>query len=267
MKRLALVLPLLFMMFLVSPAMARTTSRNMPLTTTLCNDNPGRGCEATSSWSPVSTRGASSYVTVDNPGGSGQQAYYKFIEVLLSGGDYVEVGVIKVPGVFSGHLEYVYAAGTLSGFQDLGQVPSGDINHDSLFQTSWFTSGTGGMIIYIKGASGDTPCGSGCFYNDSNFKNYPVTTSLQFVEEDNSSFSGHEIWGGEWVLNKYFNGSSWAYDSTAATVVTANDNGTSGQNPPQMKWILVPNGSQNNGGDNNSCVYETGGDSSCVSGS
>lgn len=255
-RRTITALMLVLMSFVVFVGVPQVHAR--PYNSDACSGSV-LSCVGQTTWDggSVGIHGDETQTIIDNPGGSGQQFYYKYIYGELSNGTNVEVGEIKDSAVCGGgSVEFFYEVNSLGA--NCFSMNSGDINHSATFQFSWYTSGSGGIIIYFRGSTGDTPCGSGCFYSNSDFKNYSFTR-VQFVyAESNASFGGHEIWGGKWVGNQTFNGSNWffLYDTGLSGGWQLSNKYGAGPTP-QGFWNNTPLGGQNAGGAAWTCVYDS----------
>ncbi len=212
-------------------------------------------CEAYVSWNGSSTNhGNGSTFTIDNPGGSGFQWYEKGVEESNANGYDIFLGLDK--NDFCTGLSFFFIVSLNNNplsSPDCTPVPNGDINKLALFQLSYYVSGGGGIFYTVSGYTGS-------IWNHKAYACSGCTQAFNFVGNDfiiaDSSFSGHTVWGGAWVENQYFDG-AWHYDTTAQMnpVKLSNDNGNGP--PPQMYWESLPNGSQNDGGDLWSCLYDS----------
>jgi hypothetical protein len=213
---------------------------------------------------PSGTHGAQTDFTIDNPSGVFFNWYDKYLAMENSHGDYIQVGIDNNNFCVSG-LHYFYLwhdAQTSSGgiTCSTNTVDSKDVNNLATFAISYYTSNGGGGYAWLKGTkAGDNLCPNGCAIADGNFT---ADWNKKWYEVDinDSSFVGHEVWGGHWENNYRFVNGTWSY------LTSSDGTGTRVHNDPvQIFWNSNPNGSTNKGGDVWSCVYPNG--SSCTIGS
>lgn len=140
-------------------------------------------------------------------------------------------------------------------------LSNNDVNKLVDYQIDDYTSGGGGVNVWEKGEF------SGHHYNSCNpcsyfFGRTNTFGSITLYEiMSTANFTGHRVWGSEWVNNQYdsTSGNGWHFQGNGGTVVAGD--------PVQMGWHSVPAGSSNNGGTLYSCVYSSGTYTSCVLGS
>ena len=258
------VLALLCTFLLPGPTHAQGTRA---MTTTACWPNP---CQAYASWGPhLSLHGAATTVETSTPNYGGTGNNFDKDLAIVTGAGYIDIGQESNNGgtVSCGSGNYYYYEVNDSGAsaRHCFPVPSGDDNKDVLFKVSYYASNGGGWFIWIQGNGGYLCTPTPCTYNtiSDSYSSSPVTTVTYTQTLANSSFSGHAIWGTDWINNQYFF-TSWNYWNSASSISLYRGDGGNPP-PPQMYWNSNPNGSLNNGGSLYSCDYETG--TSCTIGS
>lgn len=249
-----LTLACLVTLFMAVPrAQAHPRAQALPTANSDCQLD----CDAYAYWNGSSTNhGNGSTFTVDNPGGSGFVFYDKSVTESNANGYVISLGVdnnFECKGL-SFYFSVSINNNTL--FTDCKAVPTGpngDINKLALFQLSYFVSNGGGIFYTVSGYTGS-------IWDHKAYACSGCTQAFNHVENDFDisyypSFTGHAVWGGEWVDNQYFDG-AWHY-VTISNPPHLSYNGQTNQGPPpQMFWFSPPNGS-NNGGDLWSCLYDS----------
>jgi|SRR5579872_3245174 len=250
---LALVLVTLFMA--VPRAQAHPRVQTRPFADMLCDGSSGQeGCHAFAYWYGSSVNhGNGSTFTVDNPGGSGFQFYRKGVYESNPNGYQIFLGVGKSDGVCSG-LSFEFSI-SLNGAlltSNCKGVLNGDINQLVDAELSYFVSNGGGIFYNLTGKQ------SGNIWHLIAVSCPGCTQSFNYVENQfrihYSSFTGHAVWGGQWINNEYFDG-QWNYDASWFYPTIVNDMGIGP--PPQARWVSYPNGAQNTGGDLWTCLYDS----------
>ena len=249
---LSLLSALLVLTFSFFSAYIMRTAHAMPATTNC----PSGLCEANLAWTNINTHGAGTYFTVDDPGtkgGTGFISYTKSVSVWEKASDHLDMGIVE--NDFCGTGLYYYYALFNSGNNPFkcSPVNAKDVNHIVHFQASWYVSNGGGLIVETAGTqAGDElcPASNPCYVSDSNFARYPVDEVIYATYLWMTTITGHEVWGGEWVDNSYYTGTSWAWDATSGNIIAGN--------PNQMRWESPPKGGSNAGGTLYSCTYPSG---------
>jgi hypothetical protein len=268
MKRAILALVVAFgllLAFLVQQAVPLAHAKTAtPLTTTNCGL---QGCVATWSEYPITTHGVGSDFTIDNPSIGTGEFYAKSIEVAK---DYTvfETAGIEKNGSCGSALWYFYDYDQAPTHPVCYKVvPSQDINTTITIKLSYYASNGGGGFVYILSRSGSScnPCG----YAASNLTTF-FNESIRQTDLAKPSFSGHFVWGGKWVNNRYVSDKgTWQFEGNGGTTTLVDgsghsngDNSICGQSfptvpPPDMCYSSYPNGSSNNGGTIYSCEYDS----------
>jgi hypothetical protein len=221
------------------------------------------GCESYEEWSSGSNKGIGDTMTVSNPTINTTAGYWdRFLtDIQTSDGTELDIGIEKQGSGGDGYFCSAYAGNELYYFFSYGSqykycylVPVTDVNNIAVFKIGYYVSGGGGMFFQIQGSSGNNGCYSGCFIPglDTSFN------TVFYIENINDNISSHEVWGIEWIQNKYDTSNGWKYVHTNPDVVSVTP-------PPQMYWHEYPT-QDSTGGIMYSCVYNNN-NNSCTIGS
>lgn len=209
-------------------------------------------CSSIGEWDG-NQHGAKTTMIVDNPGLGSEDRYSKYILVSDPGqSDSVYVGIDNGGYCTQNNIEYFYSITNSSGVQIYSNcypVNKGDINNYVTVGVSFYASHGGGTFVWIDGTvTGDDPCNPCAIPTGSSGERWNAISLNIWVQK--LSWTGHLVWGGDWYLNKYFDGTNWDYQHRNFDSLYAGK-------PPQMYWHIVP-ASGNDGGDLYSCVYSSG---------
>jgi len=237
----------------------------MPYSNNECQSGSGFGsCSNWQGWTGISTHGAMSDITLDNP----QQfsTWSEYIELKQANGTIVQVGLDYDPtdcSSFTNMAFFYYDTNKNTKPVQAACALSGDINHIATFGISYYSSNGGGFFFWVLNTAQTGNVCNPCSIADASGPNVFTSSFIQ-TNVQVFSFTGHLVWGSEAIDNKYFNNGVWAYDGTTGSITSWNDdplcngsNGNASCHPPQMFWHSVPNGSANNGGTLYFCDYDS----------
>lgn len=278
MIRTRYVLPLLIGLVLVlsgakTAAHARTITPHSPVVHTIQN-NSGGNCNGTGTacyvdldWSG-NAHGAATNLYVSNYSGtytcSTATCWFERDVVVYDGanGNQVWAGYGWCEEGTSGHcssdigvnpntLYYVWGW-TGPNTEYFSQVPSGDINNYVAFQLNYYTSGTGGMMVWINGPSGYTCQGTNTVhcYVSGYQETFP---DIRLQAEAGGNFTGAPANTTLDTHNKYQNPNdgTWHYQFTDGSIISHG----LGDNPPWSGWVANNAPSQSTtGGELYSCA-------------
>lgn len=276
MKYVRVILMLLFMLcgaavLVVTPTEAHAQSARFSSNSD-CVSGGSFSCTATWELSGVSVHGVGSDFTIDNPHIGSGEFFEKYVAAYTNGSGYELAGITTA--CTAGQLWYYYENDATGG-HCIKQVPSQDVNTTITVKVSYYASNGGGGFATILSRAG-SQCNP-CSYPDSNLTNFFTKTDRVAILTSNA-FTGHRIWGGEWVNNRYFV-TSWNYEQDAGVIGISSvhkDDGSiyllcttggfaSDPPPHQMCFNTLPSGNST-GGVLYSCVYDSL-DNTCTLGS
>ena len=219
------------------------------------------------------TKGAWSQFWIDTPGlGSGEH-WERYIEIATSNWSRVEQFGVEKCGGGSGGCPICGAPGKGGGSGGKGaglfvfesssgngiggdllncdSVPTDDINNTvrfSIYENSIDTS-----LIEFDNGLGDLPCSAICPWHTGAQTWYHI----QLVETLKATFTGHKVYGGDWIYNQWMDSNHNFHYQTNAGFMRQGPG-----NPPQMGWNVglytFPPAPGGQGGRMGSCDYDTG---------